>query len=101
MGKAMCDALASSDSNSRSRSSIAELTPFDSLIFDCLILFLAGGKVNISDGGATPLHIAADNGSLELINCLLKAGTDPNISDECLESTDSRNSIVLRVPKHY
>ncbi|CAL0315958.1 unnamed protein product [Lupinus luteus] len=43
---------------------------------------LAGGKLNISDGGATPLHIAADNGSLELINCLLKSGADPNISDE-------------------
>ncbi|CAL0311325.1 unnamed protein product [Lupinus luteus] len=42
---------------------------------------LAGGKVNISAGGATPLHIAADNGSLELINCLFKAGTDLNISD--------------------
>lgn len=42
----------------------------------------AGAKVNISAGGATPLHIAADNGSLELINCLLKAGADPNISDE-------------------
>lgn len=42
----------------------------------------AGAKVNISAGGATPLHIAADNGSLELINCLLKAGADPNVSDE-------------------
>ncbi|CAL0314587.1 unnamed protein product [Lupinus luteus] len=62
---------------------------------------MSGGKVNISAGGATPLHIAADNGSLELINCLFKAGTDPNISDECLESTDSRNPIVLRVSKHY
>lgn len=42
----------------------------------------AGAKVNISAGGATPLHIAADNGSLELLNCLLKAGADPNVSDE-------------------
>lgn len=42
----------------------------------------AGAKVNVSAGGATPLHIAADNGSLELINSLLKAGTDPNVSDE-------------------
>ena len=42
----------------------------------------AGAKANISAGGATPLHIAADNGSLELLNCLLKAGADPNVSDE-------------------
>jgi len=42
----------------------------------------AGAKVNVSAGGATPLHIAADNGSLELINSLLKAGADPNVSDE-------------------
>ena len=45
-------------------------------------LIQAGAKVNISAGGATPLHIAADNGSLEIINCLLKAGADPNVSDE-------------------
>lgn len=42
----------------------------------------AGAKVNISAGGATPLHIAADNGSLELLNCLLKVGADPDVSDE-------------------
>lgn len=42
----------------------------------------AGGKVNISAGGATPLHIAADNGNPEIINCLLDAGADPNIMDE-------------------
>lgn len=42
----------------------------------------AGAKVNIIAGGATPLHIAADHGSLELTNCLLKAGADPNVSDE-------------------
>ncbi|KAF7817823.1 Ankyrin-1 isoform A [Senna tora] len=49
----------------------------------CLeLLIQAGGKVNVSAGGATPLHIAADNGSPELINCLLKAGADPNVSDE-------------------
>lgn len=42
----------------------------------------AGAKANISAGGATPLHIAADNGSLELLNCLLKVGADPDVSDE-------------------
>ncbi|GLT55205.1 hypothetical protein SLA2020_283480 [Shorea laevis] len=49
----------------------------------CLeLLIQAGAKVNISAGGATPLHIAAYNGSLEIINCLLKAGADPNVTDE-------------------
>ena len=38
--------------------------------------------MNVTAGGATPLHIAADNGSPELINCLLKAGADPNVTDE-------------------
>lgn len=42
----------------------------------------AGAKVNITAGGATPLHIAADNGNPEIINCLLKAGADPNAIDE-------------------
>lgn len=42
----------------------------------------AGAKVNVIAGGATPLHIAADHGSPELINCLLKAGADPNVTDE-------------------
>lgn len=42
----------------------------------------AGAKVNVSAGGATPLHIASDNGSLELMNSLLKAGADPNVADE-------------------
>ena len=42
----------------------------------------AGAKVNVTAGGATPLHIAADNGSPELINSLLKAGADPNVIDE-------------------
>lgn len=42
----------------------------------------AGGNVNVTAGGATPLHIAADNGSPEIINCLLKAGADPNVIDE-------------------
>ncbi|XP_024188925.1 ankyrin-1 isoform X2 [Rosa chinensis] len=42
----------------------------------------AGAKVNMSAGGATPLHIAADIGNLEIIKCLLKAGADPNVIDE-------------------
>ncbi|XWS57699.1 hypothetical protein CRYUN_Cryun09bG0195800 [Craigia yunnanensis] len=49
----------------------------------CLdLLIQAGAKVNVAAGGATPLHIAADNGSPELINSLLKAGADPNVIDE-------------------
>ena len=55
----------------------------------------AGAKVNISAGGATPLHIAADNGSLELINCLLKAGADPNISDEVTHFKSQHFLILL------
>jgi ankyrin repeat protein len=56
-------------------------------VFQLLIRFgsycmQAGAKVNVIAGGATPLHIAADNGSLELLNSLLKAGADPNVSDE-------------------
>ncbi|KAK4282898.1 hypothetical protein QN277_014223 [Acacia crassicarpa] len=46
------------------------------------LLVQAGANVNISAGGATPLHIAADNGNPEFINCLLKAGADPNVIDE-------------------
>ncbi|KAK3037363.1 hypothetical protein RJ639_030461 [Escallonia herrerae] len=42
----------------------------------------AGANVNVSAGGATPLHIATDNGSPEILNCLLKAGADPNVTDE-------------------
>ncbi|GMI65206.1 tetratricopeptide repeat 10 [Hibiscus trionum] len=49
----------------------------------CLdLLIQAGAKVNITAGGATPLHIAADLGNPELINSLLKAGADPNVIDE-------------------
>lgn len=49
----------------------------------CLeLLIQEGAKVNIIAGGATPLHIAADIGNTELIACLLKAGADPNITDE-------------------
>ncbi|KAL4566740.1 hypothetical protein LXL04_030863 [Taraxacum kok-saghyz] len=42
----------------------------------------AGGKVNITAGGATPLHVAADIGNSELITCLLKSGADPNVINE-------------------
>ncbi|WOK92480.1 hypothetical protein Cni_G01171 [Canna indica] len=49
----------------------------------CLELLLqAGADPNISAGGATPLHVAADNGSREIINCLIKAGGDPNRCDD-------------------
>ncbi|KAI3518906.1 hypothetical protein L1887_07796 [Cichorium endivia] len=49
----------------------------------CLeLLIQAGAKVNITAGGATPLHIAADSGNTELITCLLKSGADPNVKDE-------------------
>lgn len=44
----------------------------------------AGANANIVAGGATPLHIAADIGSTEIIKCLLKAGADPNVTDEVL-----------------
>jgi ankyrin repeat protein len=42
----------------------------------------AGANPNIKAGGATPLHIAADSRHIELINCLLKAGGDPNAYDD-------------------
>uniref|UniRef100_A0A6V7QQH6 Serine/threonine-protein kinase BSK1-like TPR repeats domain-containing protein n=1 Tax=Ananas comosus var. bracteatus TaxID=296719 RepID=A0A6V7QQH6_ANACO len=44
--------------------------------------FNAGANPNITAGGATPLHVAADNGSIKIIKCLLKAGGDPNSCDE-------------------
>ena len=47
----------------------------------------AGAKVNITAGGATPLHIAADSGNLEIINSLLQAGADPNATDEVVWCT--------------
>ncbi|KAG9151807.1 hypothetical protein Leryth_002082 [Lithospermum erythrorhizon] len=46
------------------------------------LLIQAGAHANVIAGGATALHIAADQGSVELINCLLKAGADPNFTDE-------------------
>ncbi|CAA0822881.1 ankyrin repeat family protein [Striga hermonthica] len=49
----------------------------------CLeLLIKAGAAVNVTAGGATPLHIAADGGSPEIINCLLQARADPNVTDE-------------------
>ncbi|XP_058105492.1 uncharacterized protein LOC131248974 isoform X2 [Magnolia sinica] len=49
----------------------------------CLeLLVQAGANANVTAGGATPLHIAADSGNTEIINCLLKAGADPNACDE-------------------
>ncbi|KMZ60416.1 hypothetical protein ZOSMA_5G02840 [Zostera marina] len=49
----------------------------------CLeLLIKAGATTNISAGGASALHIAADNGDIKIIKCLLKGGADPNIADE-------------------
>ncbi|XP_051122739.1 uncharacterized protein LOC127245757 [Andrographis paniculata] len=49
----------------------------------CLeLLIKAGASVNTSAGGATPLHIAADGGSSDIINCLLQAGANPDAADE-------------------
>lgn len=38
--------------------------------------------MNVTAGGAMALHIAADNGSPDIIKALLQAGADPNASDE-------------------
>ncbi|PWA75248.1 ankyrin repeat family protein [Artemisia annua] len=49
----------------------------------CLELLIeAGANVNITAGGATPLHVAADIGNTELITRLIKAKADPNVTDE-------------------
>uniref|UniRef100_A0A1D1ZFN2 Ankyrin-1 n=1 Tax=Anthurium amnicola TaxID=1678845 RepID=A0A1D1ZFN2_9ARAE len=49
----------------------------------CLKLLIeSGANVNISAGGATPLHVAADIGSADLIKCLFEAGADPDAEDE-------------------
>ncbi|KAH0766507.1 hypothetical protein KY285_002378 [Solanum tuberosum] len=42
----------------------------------------AGADVNVRTGDATPLLIAAHNGSAGVINCLLQAGADPNAAEE-------------------
>ncbi|KAL4572278.1 hypothetical protein LXL04_019049 [Taraxacum kok-saghyz] len=72
----------------------------------CLeLLILAGGKVNITAGGATPLHVAADIGNSELITCLLKSGADPNVIDEegwkpvqVAALRGNRGAVEVRVP---
>lgn len=45
----------------------------------------AGADVNVRTGDATPLLIAAHNGSAGVINCLLQAGADPNAAEEVIE----------------
>lgn len=72
----------------------------------CLeLLIQEGAKVNVTAGGATPLHIAADNGSPDIINCLLKAGADPNIPDEdglkpvqVAAARGDRNAVEILLP---
>ncbi|XP_074559630.1 uncharacterized protein LOC141815574 isoform X1 [Curcuma longa] len=58
----------------------------------CLELLLeAGADPNVSAGGATPLHIAADNGNRQIINCLIKSGGNPNLCDEVLDVSNKPN----------
>ncbi|XP_074559638.1 uncharacterized protein LOC141815574 isoform X2 [Curcuma longa] len=55
----------------------------------CLELLLeAGADPNVSAGGATPLHIAADNGNRQIINCLIKSGGNPNLCDEVITKSE-------------
>jgi ankyrin repeat protein len=54
--------------------------------FDTAIQFLAqlpnGANVNIQDeNGLSPMHFAAANGNIEMVNSLLKKGADINIKD--------------------
>ncbi|XP_048134133.1 ankyrin-3-like [Rhodamnia argentea] len=66
------------------------LTPLFASVIDglleCLKLLIqvsGGAKVNVTlREGETPLHIAASEGKLHIINCLLEAGADPNVRDE-------------------
>ncbi|XP_023644246.1 ankyrin-1-like [Capsella rubella] len=57
------------------------------------LLVKAGAKANVFAGGATPLHIAADIGNLELINCLLNAVADSNHKDEEQEETGIKKDV--------
>ena len=47
-------------------------------------LIQAGGEVNEHDEerGLTPLHLASDNGHVDVITALLAAGADKTIEDE-------------------
>ncbi len=47
------------------------------------LLIAAGADVNLSDNdGLTPLHIAVQQGNVELINSLLAAGADPDLKNK-------------------
>lgn len=46
------------------------------------LLIVKGANVNVSAGGATPLHIAADFGNDKLVDSLLKAGANPDALDD-------------------
>lgn len=77
-----------------------DITPLLSAVaagsFPCLeLLIKAGANPNVSAGGATPLHIAADHGRPDILSCLLEAGADPDITDE-----DSLKSIQVAAARN-
>ena len=45
-----------------------------------------GANVNVTVGGVTPLHIAADSGNEKMVISLLNAGADPNAVDEVTQA---------------
>ena len=52
-------------------------------------------KVSQYNGGETPLHIAAQNGHLSIVEFLIKSGADINKSRNCGKTPDLiRNSTI-------